>query len=42
MTPVEIDRLGTVTLIGGLTMVGQIAAGHLHADGNLALTSTGA
>lgn len=42
MTTVEIGTPGTVTRSGGLDMVGQIAAGHLHADGDVALTSIGA
>jgi hypothetical protein len=41
MITVEIGRPGTVSLSGGVDMVGQIAAGRINADGHITLTSTG-
>lgn len=41
MITAEIGTPGTVSLSGGVEMVGQIAAGHISADGHITLTSTG-
>ena len=41
MITVEIGTPGTVSLSGGVDLVGQIAAGRINADGHITLTSTG-
>ncbi len=42
LVPVDLATPGTVILSGSVDMVGQIAAGHITADGTAILASAGA
>lgn len=41
MVTVEIGTPGTVGLSGGVDMMGQLAAGHINADGHVTHTCAG-